>query len=201
MIYGLRSKLSGFAVTLWLLLLSGCAAVTPPPSPSMARRVKLAELTHWRLDGRIAVQTPDDAFQASLFWEHERQQDRVRISGPFSQGALSIILQDDLIFIRDSSGNTKSSRNVSALLHQELGFSVPLASLRYWVLGIPAPFAAPGQVSYDPSGLVRRLRQDGWRLDFQTFVPADGYVLPQKLAAQGQDLKLKLFVDDWVIVR
>lgn len=201
MIYCLRAQLSGFALALGALLLSACASVTPPASPGMATRLKLAAPTHWRLEGRIAVQTPDDAFQANLFWEHEQQQDRVRISGPFSQGALSIVLQEDLIFIRDHSGNTKSSRNVSALLRQELGFAVPLTSLRYWVLGVPAPTAAARQVSYDAGGLLRELRQDGWRLDYQSFVPAGGYVLPQKLAAQGRDLKLKLFVDDWVIVR
>ncbi|MCU0736193.1 MAG: lipoprotein insertase outer membrane protein LolB [Methylotetracoccus sp.] len=196
-----RLKLSSAAVWFLLILLSACAGVTPPPSTGMAKQVKLAALTHWRLEGRIAVQTPDDAFQASLFWEHERQQDRVRVSGPFSQGTFSIILQDDLIFIRDSSGNTKSSRNVPALLQQELGFAVPLSSLRYWVLGVPAPSVIAGQASYDQGGLLRQLRQDGWRLDFQSFVPAGDYLLPQKLAAQGRDLKLKLFVDDWVIVR
>lgn len=186
---------------LLLLLLGACAGVKVLPTAGIAGRDELYALSHWRLEGRIAVQTPDDAFQANLFWEHEKQQERLQVSGPFSQGVLSIVLQDDLIFIRDSSGNTKSSRNVPELLRQELGFAVPLSSLRYWALGVSDPAAAPGQASVDQAGQLRQLRQNGWRLDFQKFVSVGDYLLPQKLAAQRDDLRLKLFIDDWVIVR
>ncbi len=182
-----------------LLWLGSCAVVQPPAGKTA--RDKLEALNHWRLEGRIAVQSTNDAFQANLFWEHENRQDRLRVSGPFSQGVLSIVLQDDQILIRDSNGVAKSSRNVKALLKQELGFAVPLSSLRYWVLGISEPAGAPVQAVYDQVGRLRQLRQNGWILDFQNFVAVGDYVLPQKLAARGADLKLKLFVDDWVIVR
>lgn len=183
-----------------LLCLSACAAQKRPALLSgRTAQERIAALTHWRLEGRISVQTATEGFQANLFWEHEKQQDRVRVSGPFSQGAYSIVLQDDLIFIRDSNGHTKSSRNAPLLLRQELGVAVPLSSLRYWVLGVSEPSATPADARYAESGQLWQLRQNGWSLDFQNFVQVRDFLLPQKLAAQGRDIKLKLFIDDWII--
>lgn len=195
-----RCYRSTFCTAALSLLLSACAVIKPVPGGKPAQ-ADMAAFSHWRLEGRIAVQTSADAFQASLSWEHEGRQDRVQVSGPFSQGAFSIILQDDLIFIRDSSGHTRSSRDVSALVRQELGFDVPLSGLRYWVLGVAEPSAGTAKVSYDETGRLQQLQQDGWTLDFQHFVQVGDFLLPQKLAARGSDIRLKLFVDEWVIVR
>lgn len=198
---GDRSKPAGLATAVLLLVLAGCAGWKKPVPVAIGTQEDRLALSHWRMEGRIAVRTSQDAFQANLQWEHERKQDRVQVSGPFSQGAYSIVLQDDLIFIRDSSGNSRSSRNIPELLQQELGFAVPLSSLRYWVLGIPEPSESPRYVLYDEAGVLRRLRQHDWMLDFQSFVQVRDFLLPQKVAAQGRDIRLKLFVDDWVIVQ
>jgi outer membrane lipoprotein LolB len=164
------------------------------------QRDQLLHLAHWRLDGRIAVRTSADAFQASLQWEHERAQDRVLISGPFNQGGVSIVLQDKLILVRESGGEVKTSSDPAALLRKELGFAVPLSSLRYWVIGIAEP-AASSIPTYDEAGQLRLLSQAGWQLRYENFIPVEGLMLPQKLAGQGGDMSLKLVVDDWQIFR
>lgn len=163
-------------------------------------RSRLLGLEHWRMEGRIGVKTGADAFQASLQWEHERAQDRVRVAGPFNQGGVSIVLQNDLILIRDGRGNVRTSRDATGLLRQELGFSVPLASLRYWVIGVPEPEGS-ATPRYDATGLLRELRQAGWAVDYEQFMPVQGFALPQKLSARGVDMRLKLVVDDWEILR
>lgn len=189
-----------FSAGAGLLLLSACATVVPLPRGQGAAAEQLAALSHWRLDGRIAVQSPSDAFQAGLSWEHEGRQDRVQVSGPLSQGAYSIVLQDDLILIRDNKGNVRSSRNGAALLRDELGVAVPLAGLRYWVLGLGDPSTTPAERFYDQEGRLRQLSQNGWKLDYLAYTPVGDLVLPQKISARSRDLKLKLFVDDWSIL-
>jgi outer membrane lipoprotein LolB len=189
-----------FAGLLLLLMMSGCATVKGPSLSAEEGRARVVALAHWRLDGRIAVQTASDAFQARLFWEHENQQDRVRVSGPFSQGVFSIVVQDDLALIRDSSGQTKVSRDLPGLLRRELGFAVPLSSLRYWVLGVSEP-SVSGLARYDASGQLRQLRQGEWSLDFERFVQVKEFLLPEKLSAKGREVKLKLVVEDWSILR
>lgn len=184
-----------------LILLSACASVAPPMAGRAAQQTELLALKHWRMDGRIAVQSATEAFQAGLVWEHEGRQDRVQVSGPLSQGAYSIVLQDHLILVRDQNGNLRTSNNPSALLRSELGVAVPLASLRYWVLGMADPGGASPLPVFDNQGRLRELRQADWVLSYPGFVAAGDYELPQKLLAESRDIKLKLVVDDWSILR
>ena len=185
----------------WLLVmaaLGGCAPRLPPTPAVPPAAERLLGLRHWLMAGRIGVQTATDGFQANVRWEHENDQDRIQVSGPFNQGGLSIVLQKDFILIRDDRGQVRTSRDASALVRKELGFPVPLGSLRYWVIGVPQP--ARGAVPrYDARGLLRELQQDGWALAYEEFVPVKGVALPQKLSGRGADMKLKLVVDDWDI--
>jgi outer membrane lipoprotein LolB len=162
-------------------------------------QARLLGLEHWRMVGRIGVQTSSEGFHASIRWEHEKAQDRVQVSGPLSQGGVSIILQEDLILIRDNRGDVKTSRDAAGLVRQELGFAVPLARLHYWVICVPRP-ARDAVPRYDSAGLLRELKQEGWSLAYEQFVSAQGVVLPQKLSAQGDEMKLKLVVDEWEIL-
>ncbi len=151
------------------------------------------------MDGRIAVQSGEKAWQANLFWEHEPQQDRLRLSGPWSQGLVSIILQKDLIYLNEGGGVTTLSKDPDAMLREKLGFVVPLASLRYWVLGRPNPALSSHSGTAHESDEDRAFEQSGWQIQIQSTSPVDGWLLPQKLVAQGAGVKLKIVTDQWVI--
>lgn len=177
--------------------LNGCARVQT--RPVIVDVAELAGLKRWRLEGRIAVQTPDDAWQASLAWDHDGRQDRLRVFGPLNQGTVSIVLQDDLILINQGDGNERISRDPDALLKEKLGFSIPLRSLRYWVLGVSAPGEASVEMEQYPDGRLKRLKQAEWSLDYERYRLWDRFMLPQKMLIQGRTLRLKLFADEWVI--
>ncbi|WP_139557387.1 lipoprotein insertase outer membrane protein LolB [Methylotetracoccus oryzae] len=181
------------------LAASGCAPRLPPVAATPDAQSRLLGLTHWRMVGRIGAQTASEGFHGSIRWEHENAQDRVQVSGPLSQGGVSIVLQDDWILIRDDRGEVKTSRDAAALVRQELGFPVPLSSLRYWVIGVPRP-ARDAVPRYDAAGLLRELKQEGWSLAYEQFVSAQGVALPRKLSASGDEMKLKLVVDEWEIL-
>ncbi|BBA35247.1 putative outer membrane lipoprotein LolB [Methylocaldum marinum] len=153
-------------------------------------------LKSWRLEGRIGVQTADDAWQANLFWEHDPNQDRLRVSGPFSQGMVSIVVQKDLIYVNEGGGVTESSRDPDGMLKDRLGFAVPLSSLRHWVVGLPDP-NRPHASIVGESGSPLGFRQSGWTLQFQQFMNVGDRVMPQKFAIQGPEVKLKLIADSW----
>lgn len=177
------------------LLLQGCASFrSEPTAPALPPGAQsLYALKSWRLEGRIGVQTSGDAWQANLFWEHAGTQDRLRISGPLSQGMVSIIVQKDLIYINEGNGVDKLSKNPEAELRERLGFSVPLSSLRYWILGVPAPDA--------PYSLVAAggFQQLGWTIRVDKTVETRGRVLPSKMRVENGDVavKLKIVADTW----
>lgn len=182
-----------------LLGLAGCAAMRREPAAVADQQTLVSHLGKWRLEGRIAVRTIQDAWQANLVWEHEGKQDRLRFSGPLSQGVVSIILQEDLIFINEGNGVERMSRDPDALLIEKLGFSVPLASLRYWILGVPVPFEESAAMELDATGRLRHLQQSDWALDFERYGYWNGVSLPQKILIRNPNLRIRLFADEWII--
>ncbi|MDF9392129.1 MULTISPECIES: lipoprotein insertase outer membrane protein LolB [Methylococcus] len=177
--------------------MQGCAPA--PVRPGMPDAARLASLERWRLEGRVAVQTADDAWQASLSWDHDGRQDRLWISGPLNQGTVSIVLQEDLILVNEGHGNERISRDPEGLLKEKLGFSIPLQRLRYWVLGVVAPGDAGEEMEFYPDGRLKHLRQAEWSLDYERYRSWDRFTLPQKVLIQGRSLKLKLFADEWTV--
>lgn len=186
-------RLAWASLVIWL---AGCAGMRPVPESQ--RAASPSDIKVWKLEGRIAVKTANDGWTANLIWEHDPLQDRLRISGPFSQGLLSIVVQDDLIHVNEGNGVEQTSRDPDALLRERLGFAVPLRSLRYWVTGVPAPEAEHVQVPNEAGG-ARRFSQQGWSLAYEKFSQVGAYQLPQKASINGHDVRLKLIADDWLI--
>jgi outer membrane lipoprotein LolB len=191
---------SGIALLLCLVAgLNGCALFREEKAPPLAEaRQSLYALKVWRMEGRIGVQTAEDAWQANLYWEHEPDQDRLRVSGPLSQGMISIVLQKDLIYVNEGHGTPRLSHDPEAMLKQRLGFAVPLSSLRYWVLGLPDPKQAHTPVPGD-GGSSGGFRQSGWTVRMDRYGEAEGRSVPQKLRVQGNGVKLKIIADSWEI--
>jgi outer membrane lipoprotein LolB len=189
-----------FGALVAAVVLAGCAGTRPvsPEARTSAASRALYDLKAWSMEGRIGVQTGDDAWQANLFWDHDAAQDRLRISGPLSQGVVSIVVQKDLIYVNEGNGRTQLSRDPDAMLRERLGFAVPLASLRYWILGVPDPGPA-----YSPmpggEGAESVFRQLGWEVRLEQSQPVGPRSLPQKLRVRGSGVTLKIVADDWNI--
>ena len=186
-----------------LLIASGLTGCAPfmggAVSPRLpAAQQSLYQVKQWKLEGRIAVKSGNEGWNANLFWEHDGGQERLRIYGPFGQGAVSIVVQSDLVYINEGNGAVTSSREPDQMLKQRLGFFVPLRSLRYWVLGLPAPDIGY-QAELDEKGGLKGFSQQGWVLAFDDFSTVGDFVMPQKMTIQGNEVRLKLVVDEWVL--
>jgi len=181
-----------------LLMMNACATRSIAPATvesTSAGGCSICALQVWTLEGRVAVQAGQEGWNANLHWEHDRFQDRVRISGPFSQGAVSVVLQDDLIYINEGNGNTEVSRDPDTALRERIGFPVPLRSLRYWLLGVPAQQAESAAAVTTGDGFV----QQGWTLSYSGVYRADGFTLPGRTVANNEHAKLKLVIDSWAV--
>lgn len=195
------SMLRRLASACWVLtavMVFGCADVKNREEvlPAVDIQHRLYQLQHWKLDGRIAAKAGDEGWNANLFWEHDAGQERLRIYGPFSQGNVSIILQKNLVYINEGNGVVSESKDPGAWLEQRLGFSVPLASLRCWLLGLPMP-EAQYTARYDSRGGWRGFEQQGWVVDIEAYEESAGFVVPKKMSIQGKTVRLRLVVDEW----
>ena len=183
-----------------MLALAGCRAV-PLPAPTAppwdTRRPQLQAREHFELKGRVAVAAGAQGFNARLRWAQDGERAQVALEGPLGAGAVHIDAAGSDLDIVTASGARLTSDAARAELSARLGFEPPLASLRYWILGVPDP-ATPADETLDAAHQhLTRLEQDGWRIDYDSYVAVGSEWLPARLTLERSDVRVKLLVDDW----
>lgn len=184
-----------------LLLLAGCSITPPRPQPLdnqqawQQHRQKLATLHDWRLSGRLGIQTGHEGWHLSLDWQQHNGDYTIRITAPLGQG--SLLLKGDAagVILETSDGESVSAQDPTLLLYQQLGWKVPVASLRYWVLGLPAPGAAVETV--DEYGRLSHLQQSGWEIEFLDYEIQQGVELPGRVFINNHQAKVRLVIGEW----
>ena len=79
---------------------------------------------------------------------------------------------------------------------RRMGFEPPLASLRYWMQGVPDP-AGPGTETPDAQGYLGSLVQSDWTVTFGAYMQTADGALPQKLTVTRGTVRVRLILDSW----
>jgi len=193
-------RLPRYAALGLLLLLAGCRTLPEgaPAGPSTAEQAAIALLADWHARGRVAVHSATDGFNASFDWRETAGRSELDVRGPLGAGAAHISRSDELIRIDTGSGAPLDIAAPFASLEPELtarlGFPLPVDSLRYWVLGVPAPAEAS-----EP--LAAGFRQGGWEVSFSAFaaVPGAPGPLPVRLALTRGPTRIRVLVSSWQV--
>lgn len=119
----------------------------------------------------------------------------LRVAGPFGIGATTITGTPDNVQVRTRSG-TYQSNNPEQWIQDKMGWTLPLAGLRFWILGMPSPHS-DADIDLDSEGRVLTLEQDGWTLNYSEYQKAAAHQLPRKFEVSNSDVKLKVVVDSW----
>jgi len=183
-----------------LAVLAGCRTLPPaPPTGAVweVRRPQLQSLQHFALRGRVAVAAGSEGFNASLRWTQEGNRSQVTLEGPLGVGGAQLTASGDDLTVVTSRGERIESAAAHAELAARLGFDPPLASLRYWVLGVPDP-GPPASESLDAAQQrLAALTQAGWQVEYQSYSSASGETLPARMTLQRDAVRVRLLVDDW----
>jgi outer membrane lipoprotein LolB len=189
------------ARALAVLALTALAACRsgPPPSelaPAPELQPALVALDAWRARGRVAVRTPSDGFSASFDWREANGRGELDVRGPLGAGAARITQTADLIRIETGAAAPVEVPAPFDTLESELttrlGFPLPIASLRYWLLGVPAP-----DISSEP--VAGGFSQAGWTVAPAGFsrVPLAPAPLPSRLVLTRAGTQIKVAISAW----
>jgi outer membrane lipoprotein LolB len=184
-----------------LLLLGGCATRPPVPvdereSLWLAHRSRVEALSGWQVQGRVAIRREEDGWHAAFDWQQRGDSYRLRLRGPFGQGAVE--LQGDAagVWLRRQDREPVYARSVDRLLQEETGWLLPVSGLQDWLLGLPVE-QQPASLDWDDRGLLQSLQQDGWRIDYRRYQVVGGKHLPDRLQLARDTLLVKVVVDEW----
>ena len=183
------------------VLLAGCATPRSAELPEIAtwnaRTTVLAGLNEWEFSGRIAVKTDVDGFNGKLRWVQDENEFSAIASGPFGASAVRIEGDAQTVTITDKEGIQTELGSAEAEFRHRYGWSIPIASLRYWALGIPDP-AAPAETELNGAGQLLHMTQRGWSVSFSRYAEGGGQLMPKVLSAENSDTRVRLVIDHWI---
>lgn len=201
------------AVSLILLALSACSSLperadlqTPSTQGAVdadssrlerwiARQYTMQQLKQWRAEGRAAILAQNGGGQISFDWRHSGQDQVLSIKTPLGQNALQLTINQGGVTLIDHEGQVLQGDDAESMLQQTLGWSLPLASMRAWLLGLPA--SAEDSYTLDAQGRPLTLESRGWSIDYKRYGEVGNYSLPNKLELRHSQLTLRLVVDQW----
>jgi outer membrane lipoprotein LolB len=175
-------------------LLAGCAGLPEPASPPTST-ASLAALSAWIATGRLAVAANGEGGSGGFTWQQQGAETRLTIRGPLGAGALEITSDGEQLAVVDNAGRVLGP-DAQAALRARLGADLPLASFRYWMLGLPDP-ATSANVTESGAAPLRVIDQHGWTIAYDAFAAAGGFSLPTRVTATSGDVRLKMTVSDW----
>jgi outer membrane lipoprotein LolB len=189
-----------------IALLYACAEVPPlgppPAQPGADRNVpdrdrELYKLETWKIRGRLAVQAGDKGWTATLHWDQDKDDFRIRLIAPLGQGTYELSGDKDNVTMVTADNQILHAQDPGQLLLANLGWEVRLSGLTYWIRGLPEPGVEAGQVVFNDEGRISDLQQAGWRVSILRYVKVGNLLLPDKLFMQNDRFTLRLVVQDW----
>lgn len=182
------------------VLAAACAApptLTLPPLDDWDRRESvLGAVDAWRAAGRIGIVAGDEAQSGSLEWRQEEEFVRVTIRGPLGAGGLALEGDAGSVVLTASDGSTVVLTRPEQQLREIYGWTIPVASLSWWLRGLPDP-ARTAVTEVTPDGRLAMLEQAGWLIEYPQYRPAAGVLLPYRIRARSADIRLTIVVREW----
>lgn len=189
-----RHSMAGFARQLsagltLAVLLAGCAVPGIQPGADDAQR--------WQLAGKMGIKTDRLAESAAINWRQCGEQFDVRLLSPLGQTVARIEGRGEHLTVALDGRDPVVTADPEALLQAQLGWSIPVRALRYWVRGVAAP-GGRAQLA-GPAGQPDTLTQFGWQVRYPDWHQREAVALPAKVVASDAQLQATLLIREWVL--
>lgn len=185
----------------FLLLLTACTTVEEVPDALNTgswhtHKADLEDVQHWFVTGRAAINNGTESWHVNLLWLQQGNDYQIRLSGPFGAGQVQLKGNADQVELLTADNERFYSSDIDSLLYERTGVKMPVAELRYWLIGLPAP-GSKQAADVDKHGRLAHLRQGDWRVRYKRYMPVNGLVLPRKIFADKQELDVRVVIDKW----
>lgn len=162
-------------------LLSACASLTTPPEEDPELEFsRPGNLSNWSANGKFSFRSPESRDSGQFYWNQSGEDFLLRLVGPFGMGTAEVEQMEGEVIVR-SRGETYQGDITDQLLKELIGISVPLDQLSNILMG------------------DQDLLQGTWRVEYQTAMEVDQFLLPERLTLISGNQELQIFVSRWSI--
>ncbi|MCY4222891.1 MAG: lipoprotein insertase outer membrane protein LolB [Thiotrichales bacterium] len=206
----MKRAAGGAVLAICVALLAGCETLqellpkkqdaADPGTTLQTHAEELSRIRGWTLHGTLAARpTGGDASRVTLRWSQSPDSYLMRFMGPLGVGLFEVEGSANTVEAKFPDGRRTSATSPEALLEREIGWSVPLQGLRYWIIGLPAPDGTPSQVEFDDRGRLARLEQAGWTVVYEQYGALDGLPLPERIRFSNASVDATVIVRRWKV--
>ena len=189
-------------ILLLAVLGTGCQVVRKQPElPGVGwveRREMLRDIDEFRMEGRLALNTGRRGYSGTVSWEQNHDIVDFRFRGPFGFGGFRIHGDLDQLRVKTTAGDEFLLQDPEEEMTERFGWSLPVHSMRYWILGVSDPGLPASEVP-DPDGLLESMEQGGWMVRYDAYAEAEGLWLPRRLDMERGDVRIRVMTDRWEI--
>lgn len=162
-----------------------------------SRLASVGGLEQWSLEGRVAIVAGKDGWNGSLSWAQQGDDLDFRFKGPFGIGGVRIHGNAGQLRVKTTKGEEFFTDNPERDFGDRLGWTLPIHSMRYWMVGVPDPERPFRQPEIDAAGLAYGLSQEGWTVAYDDYTEAGEFDLPRKFEISNSDVRIKVVVSRW----
>lgn len=187
-----------------VLLLSAC---TQAPKIDSGEKTQLwlehqlttSAIHSWNIKGRVAVRNVKQSGTITLFWNQFLANYELRFIAPLGQGTYILSGTPNGVMMKTPKDNIVEAENAEQLLREILGWDIHLNGLRYWIRGLPEPEVEYSALLLDDKGRLTNMDQSGFNIKVSRYAEVDNVSLPEKLAIESENIRLKVIIQNWGI--
>ncbi len=192
--------------TVLAVFLAGCAtmprpAVRHPHRIWAAHRARMAAIRAFMVSAESGVVAGRHGGTLMLRWVVKSTAYQMTGFGPFGRVIFQLRADPAGARLRTERGRFHGA-SASRLLRRLTGLRLPVAGLRFWILGIPAP-GPVAEHRLDRRGLLASLTQAGWAIHYRSYRRTARGRLPRFLtlthagASGPGQIVVKIRIDRW----
>lgn len=197
-------RFSSLLIVCLLLLSSGCSHFASQEQLSgsgqagswQEHKQQIAPIDAWQVSGKLGIRSEQESGSAVIFWLQRQDYFDIRLSGPLGQGSTRLTGRQGAVSLEIGNRGTFHAHSAEALMQQQLGWSLPVENLLWWVRGLPAPHSK-SQVLLDDNSLLKQLKQNQWTIDYLSYRTENDLQLPERIKLSGAGLDITLVIKEW----
>ncbi len=180
-----------------LLTLHGCVTTPQPLDVDQQLQAELRRIENWQAEGKLGLRVGEDAQSANFDWQHQAESFSLRLSGPFGRGTTWLRGDGALITLESADQPLRSAKTAEQLMQEAVGWAVPVSNLSHWIKGIAAPGLPIQGLQRNSDTTLAELNQQGWHITYSRYTNQQGWVLPGKLVAERDHIRLTMIIKSW----
>jgi outer membrane lipoprotein LolB len=193
------------SIALLCAILAACVAARPRMESAAAqvnqakRDADVIAARDFHLQGRIAIKNAHDGGSGRFDWIQTGDAIQFELSAPLSNQTWRLEGAPGSYTLTDSKGAPRHNADARTLIFEASGWTIPMQELGYWVRGARAGSAPKDAavLSFDASGRLSALKQNGWTVIYERYSDASNGALPIKLQAVKGEAQVKVIVQRW----